>query len=77
MATRIRELETTIESQKDATIKCADHGARSCKSNANHIRRPQEDPRIETLTDAGLTVKEQWNICVVERRKNSNSTKCG
>ena len=60
MATRIRELETTFESKKEVFIKCADHGPHSCKCNANHIQRPQEDTRIKTHADAGLTVEEQW-----------------
>ena len=77
MAIRIRERETTIESQKDASIKCADHGARSCKSNANHIHRPQEDTKIKIHTDAGLTVEQQWNICVVERRKKFEQYQMG
>ena len=77
MAASIRELETTIESEKDAVIKCADHGARSCKSNATHIQWSQEDPKTKIYTDAGLTVEEQRNICVVERRNNTNSTKWG
>ena len=77
MAIRIRELETTIESQKDASIKCVDHGARSCRSNANHIHRPQEDTKIKIHTDAGLTVEEQWNICDVERRKKFEQYQMG
>ena len=44
MATHIRELERTIESQKYAHIKCADHAPHG---GAKHIQRPQEDPKIK------------------------------
>ena len=75
MAIRIRELETTIESQKDASIKCVDHGARSCRSNANHTHRPQEDTKIKIHTDAALLLKSSGTFAMLKEEKNLNSTK--
>ena len=77
MATRIRKIEATVESQKDAFINCADHGPCRCKCNANHIQRPREDTIIKAHADVGLTVEKQWNICVAERRKNYEQYQMG
>ena len=77
MAAHIRELERTIESQKDAFTKCTDHAPRGCKSHANRIQKPQEDPKIKANNDMTLTVEEQWNLCVVERRKKYEQYQMG
>ena len=69
IATHIREVERTNESQKDAFINCTDHALCGCERGAKHIQRPQEDPKLKASTDMSLTVEEQWNICAVERGK--------
>ena len=59
MATRIRDFEITLESQRNTPIKYSDHGLNGCKGDSKHLNGPREVSKNKTNIYVSLTGREQ------------------